>query len=99
MVAEGNQPSTRMLEISMMPILTKLFAMSMEASNVLGDSISSTILLSEGFFFLRSMLRSLLEREKNATSLPAMIKDKAKSISSVKMKMVDAAGEINKSCP
>ena len=53
------QLSIKIFEIKMMPILTKLFAISMEPNNILGWSSKETIRLKAGCCFVLSILISL----------------------------------------
>ena len=76
----------------MMPMFTKLFAINMEASNVLGVSSRLTILLYEGCCLVLSILISFRVNEKKATSDPASKNDIKKSIMTTKKSIVIAAG-------
>ena len=80
----------------MMPIFTKLLAISIVAESVLEFSNNKTTLLNEGIFLLFKMFMSLLDNEKNATSLPEIIKENRNKINTVKSKMIVAACEILK---
>ena len=75
-----------------MPIFTKLFVISIEASNVLGLSSRVTILLKEGCCLVLSKLISFIVSEKKAISEPATKKEMKKRITTVKRSMVVAAG-------
>jgi len=77
----------------MAPIFTKLFVMSMEASNVFGCSIKFTIRLKDGCFLVFKTLISFTFMEKKATWLPATRKERIKSRIAKKIKTVSAAGE------
>lgn len=77
-----------------MPMFTKLLAISMEASRVLGASSKVTILLKEGCCLVLSILISLSVSEKKAISEPATKKEIKKRIITVKRSMVVAAGVI-----
>ena len=74
-------------------MLTRLLVMSIEVSSVLGCSINRTILLNEGFFLFLRMFTSLLDKEKKATSLPAIKNESRKRITSKKTNTVDATGD------
>jgi hypothetical protein len=78
----------------MIPIFTKLFAISMDARRVFGVSSRVTILLKEGCCLVFSILRSLIVSEKKATSEPATKKEIKNRMIIVKRSMVVCAGEI-----
>ena len=80
----------------MMPIFTKLLAISIVAESVLGSSNNCTTLLNEGFFRFFKILMSLFDNEKNATSLPEIINENRNKINTVMSKMVVAVCEILK---
>ena len=82
----------RMFEMRMMPIVTKLLAMSIEPSRIFGSSSKATILLKAGCCFVRNILISLYVREKNATSEPEIRKEIVKSNTAIKMSTAEAAG-------
>lgn len=86
-------PSSNKLEIKMMPMFTKLLAISIEASKVFGCSSKLTILLKEGCFLVFKILTSFGLSEKKATSLPESKKDKRKRTKTVTIKIVVAAEE------
>jgi hypothetical protein len=86
-------PSSSKLEIKMIPMFTKLFAINIDASNVFGCSSRLTILLKEGCFLVFKILTSLGLREKKATSLPESKKDNKKSTNNVTTKIVVAVEE------
>jgi hypothetical protein len=90
------QLSMSMLDIKMMPILTKLLLISMEANNVFGWSSRVTIRLYAGCFLVRSRLMSLKVSEKNAISDPASKNDSIKRMTTKNMSTVIAAGAIAK---
>ncbi len=79
-----------------MPIFTKLLAISIDASNVLGSSSKFTMRRKEGWRLVFSTLISFDVSEKNATSLPARKKERMKRIMMVKISMVVAAVVIAK---
>ena len=91
-----SQLSIRIFEIKMMPIFTKLFVMSIAASNVFGCSSNVTIRLKEGCCLVFKTLISFNVKEKNATSLPATRKEMIKRMKMIKIRMVVAAGVIAK---
>jgi hypothetical protein len=80
----------------MMPMFTKLLAISIVAESVLGFSNNCTTLLNEGFFLFFKMFMSLLDNEKNATSLPEIIKENKNKINTVMSKIVVAVCEMLK---
>ena len=86
-------PSNNKLEIKMMPMFTKLLAISIDASNVFGCSNRLTILLNEGCFLVFKILTSFGLREKKATSLPESKNDNKKSTKTATIKIVVAAEE------
>jgi hypothetical protein len=65
----------------------------MDINNVFGCSMRRTILLKEGFFLFFRMFTSLEEREKKATSLPAIKKESKKSKANKKNRTVEATGD------
>lgn len=77
-----------------MPMLTRLFAINIEASSVLGFSSKVTILLYEGCCLVLSILISFSVSEKKATSDPATKNDIKKRMITVKRSIVVAAGVI-----
>ena len=90
------QLSSNTFEMRMMPIFTKLFVISIEASNVFGDSSSVTMRRYDGCFFVLSRLISLYVSEKNATSEPATRKDIRKSVATITIRMMVAVGVMAK---
>ena len=76
-----------------MPMFTKLLAINIDASNVLGCSNKLTILLKEGCFLVFKIFTSFELSEKNATSLPDNRKDNKKSTKTATTKIVVAAEE------
>ena len=79
-----------------MPIFTKLFVMSMAASNVFGCSSNVTMRLKEGCCLVLRTLMSFSVKEKKATSLPATRKEMMNRMKIIKISMVVAAGVIAK---
>ena len=77
-----------------MPMLTKLFVISMDASNVFGCSSNVTILLNEGCFLVFKTLISFWASEKKATSPPATKKERINKITAINMNMPVMAGTI-----
>ena len=71
-----------------MAILTKLLAIKREAINAFGFSSNDTILLYEGCCRVLSIFISFSVNEKNAISDPAKRKDKTKSTSNIKKRIV-----------
>ena len=90
------QPSIKILEIKIIPMFTKLLLMSIDASKVFGCSSKLTMRRYAGCFFVRSMFISLNVREKKAISEPASKKDRMKSITTINISTVVAAGVIAK---
>jgi hypothetical protein len=80
----------------MMPIFTKLLAISIVAESVLEFSNNKTTLLNEGIFLLFKMFMSLFVNEKNATSLPEIIKENKNKTKTVSSKIVVAVCEMLK---
>jgi len=82
--------SIKKFAIMIMEIFTKLFTMSKEASRILGSSSKLRILLAAGCCFVFSMLISLYDSEKNATSEPETRKDNNNNNNSKKTRIVIA---------
>ena len=78
----------------MMPIFTKLFAISIVAESILGSSSNCTTLLIDVFFRFFKTFLYLLDNEKKATSLPEIIKENKNKINTVMSKIVVAVCEI-----
>ena len=78
----------------MMPILTRLFVISMEASSVFGCSSNVTILLNEGCCRVLSTFISFWPKEKKATSPPATRKESTNKTITVKISTPVMAGII-----
>ena len=91
-----SQLSIKILDISMIPIFTKLLVISIAASNVLGCSSKVTIRLKEGCCLVFNIFISFEVSEKKATSLPATRKEIIKRTNIMKISMVVAAGVICK---
>lgn len=83
-----------MFEIRMMPMFTKLLAISMEPNRILGSSRSATIRLNAGCCLVRSIFISLYVSEKNATSDPEIKKEMVNSKIAIKIRTAEAAGVI-----
>ena len=90
------QSSSKILEIRMMPMFTKLLVISIAASKVFGCSSKLTMRRYEGCCFVLRTLISFKVSEKKATSEPAIRKDKLKSITTRKRSTPVAAGVITR---
>ena len=75
----------------MIPIFTKLLAMSIEASKIFGCSSRLTIRLKDGCCLVFKTLMSFDVSEKKATSLPARKKDNTNRMMMEKIRIVVAA--------
>ncbi len=87
---KGIISSITKFEMIIMAILIKLFAISKEASNVLGCSSRSTIRLYPGCCLVLSILISLKLKEKKATSAPDTKKESTRKIISKNTRTVVA---------